>query len=287
MKQHHLKQHIGYWLNRLRTHVHQAFEQRLKSYDVTVAQWCVLVTLYDNKAESVKELSDYIEIDKASISRVIDRLVTKKLVKHTRGKDRRSGHIELTKEAKQLVPQLIREAEENEHKFFRLLTDSEAKHFKNILKKILSNIPSIAVEEWLNLEENTMPDTHAIANILKRAKTEQWTYPKTFELLKEAGVQAYEVNLAPYKALYNGTFGTWEELAPEGLSMFAINKLFNRDGVIKALKCHQRKETTYTEFLKDIASAGIMRYAVDMRHRHVTYYGRDSGDYYREEIPTL
>ena len=132
-----------------------------------------------------------------------------------------------------------------------------------------------------------MLDTHAIANILKRAKTEQWAYPKTFELLKEAGVQTYEVNLAPYKALYNGTFGTWEELAPEGLDMFVINKLFNRKGVIKALKCHQRKETTYTEFLKDIASTGITRYSVDMFHRHVTYYGRDSGDYYREEIPTL
>lgn len=154
MKQHYLKQHIGYWLNRLHTHVHQAFEQRLKRYDITVAQWCILVTLYDNEASSIKELSDYIHIDKASISRVVDRLVIRELVKHTVGKDRRSGHIELRKEAKRLVPQLIMEAEENECQFFGLLTDDESIHFQNIVRKILTNIPSVALDGWLKPEEN-------------------------------------------------------------------------------------------------------------------------------------
>jgi DNA-binding MarR family transcriptional regulator len=64
-----LKQHIGYWLNRLRSAVHQAFEKRLDAYAITIAQWCVLIALYDERADSVNGLAKYIEIDKASISR--------------------------------------------------------------------------------------------------------------------------------------------------------------------------------------------------------------------------
>lgn len=132
-----------------------------------------------------------------------------------------------------------------------------------------------------------MSDTYFIANILKRAKTEHQPYPKTFEYLKEAGVQTCEVSLAPYRAIYNGAFGQWEEPAPEGLTFFVISEIFDKKGAVKALERHQQKETTYVEFLSDMAAAGVTCYSVDMAHRQVTYYGRDSRNYYREEVPTL
>lgn len=117
--------------------VHQAFEQRLASHGVTVAQWCILVSLYDRQATSVLELSRYIEVDKAAISRVVADLVEGGLVAHLAGKDRRSGHVELTPRGKKVVPLLIHEAEQNEATLFGHLTEKELEQFSLLINKIL------------------------------------------------------------------------------------------------------------------------------------------------------
>ena len=73
-KRHGLYDDIGYWINRLRAEVHAGFEARLEAAGVTVAQWCILAALDAGDAESVAELSAFIAVDKATISRVAARL---------------------------------------------------------------------------------------------------------------------------------------------------------------------------------------------------------------------
>jgi DNA-binding MarR family transcriptional regulator len=146
---HDLKIDIGYWFNRVRMEVHQAFEARLAEDDITIAQWCILLVLYNKQATSIKELSEYIETDKASISRVVERLVNKKLVTRVTGKDRRSGHISLTATGLKLVPKLITKADENEKQFFGHLTKKELTQLKAIFSKILKAIPLIQLGGWL------------------------------------------------------------------------------------------------------------------------------------------
>jgi len=145
-----LKDHIGYWINRLRMEVHQAFEARLATYDVTIAQWCILASLYGQEGESITELAAHIEVDKASISRVVERMKEKGLLTHKAGKDRRSGHVQLTREGALLVPQLFREAAENEHHFFGHLSEEEREQFRKIFCRIFTAIPSIQQQGWLN-----------------------------------------------------------------------------------------------------------------------------------------
>lgn len=155
MKKHDLKDDVGYWLNRLRMQVHQSFEGRLEAYDITIAQWCILLTLYNKDAASITELSKFIEVDKASVSRVLDRLLLKELVLHGQGSDRRSGHIQLTFKGMELVPHLIRAAEENEQQFFRGLTSEESEQLRQIFQKLFHQIPSIQLSGWLaNPKEN-------------------------------------------------------------------------------------------------------------------------------------
>lgn len=155
MKKHDLKDDIGYWLNRLRMHVHQSFETRLEAYDVTIAQWCILLTLYNEDAASITELSKFIEVDKASISRVIDRLLAKELVTHRQGADRRSGHIQLTSKAQALVPHLIQAAEDNEQQFFGHLMLEEQERLRQLFHKLFLNLPDIQMSGWLsNTKEN-------------------------------------------------------------------------------------------------------------------------------------
>lgn len=150
---HDLKIDIGYWLNRLRMEVHQSFEKRLEAYDITIAQWCILLTLFNKQAASISELSEFIETDKASISRVVDKLVAKNLVTHEQGKDRRSGFISLTETATELVPKLIAQAEKNEQQFFGKLTSDELMQLKRILIKVFKTVPSIKLDGWLNERE--------------------------------------------------------------------------------------------------------------------------------------
>ncbi|MBX9976866.1 MAG: MarR family transcriptional regulator [Alphaproteobacteria bacterium] len=144
-----LKQHVGYWLNRLTTCTHQGFEKKLARHGISVAQWCILVSLYDESACSVGELSTYIEVDKGSISRVVERLVQSGLIIHGTGINRRSGKLILTDEGKALVPQLIAQATANEKEFFGHLSFEELEQFQTLLHKIMINIPSIHTDGWL------------------------------------------------------------------------------------------------------------------------------------------
>lgn len=144
-----LKTHIGYWLSRLRTHVHQTFEGRLATYNISVPAWCIMVAIYDQQASSIGELAEYIEVDKGTISRVVEKLVVENRLLHKPGKDRRSGKIELTDESKKLVPKLIKEAKKNEEQFFGHLTENEEIQFRQIMKKIIANIPGMTLDGWL------------------------------------------------------------------------------------------------------------------------------------------
>lgn len=150
MKKHDLKDDIGYWLNRLRMQVHQNFESRLDVYDVTIAQWCILLTLYNEDAASITELSKFIEVDKASISRVVERLLNKEWVTHKQGMDRRSGHVQLSIKGQELLPHLIQAAEENEQEFFGDLTPQEHEQLRQLFHKLFLNCPDIQMSGWLS-----------------------------------------------------------------------------------------------------------------------------------------
>lgn len=149
MKKHNLKDDIGYWLNRLRLQVHQGFEARLEVYDITIAQWCILLALYNEDAASITELSRFIEVDKASVSRVVDRLLLKELVTHKQGANRRSGHVQLTLKARKLIPHLIQAADENEQQFFGCLESEERERLRQLFHKLFLNLPSIHISGWL------------------------------------------------------------------------------------------------------------------------------------------
>ncbi len=150
MKKHDLKDDIGYWLNRLRMQVHQSFESRLDVYDVTIAQWCILLTLYNEDAASITELSKFIEVDKASISRVVERLLNKEWVTHKQGMDRRSGHVQFSIKGQELLPHLIQAAEENEQEFFGDLTPQEHEQLRQLFHKLFLNCPDIQMSGWLS-----------------------------------------------------------------------------------------------------------------------------------------
>jgi uncharacterized protein YbcV (DUF1398 family) len=245
------------------------------------------VALYDKQATSVGGLAEYIEVDKASISRVVERLVIMKLVSHLPGKDRRSGFIVLTEAGKKLVPQLLTEAALNEKQFFGHLTCVERDQMKHIVRKVLLTVPAIQCSGWLDTQEVPMSGADTIIiNILKEGKAQQKPYPQIFEELKHAGVTSYTVSwLSGYDAIYTGSFGMVHEPAPAGFASVVVAQQADLESAKKALRAVQQRKINFVDWAAQMAAAGISHYTVDMGTRAITYYNPAETEYFVESVP--
>ncbi len=280
-----LKQHIGYWINRMRNIIHYAFEERLAQYDISVAEWSILISIYDGSASSVNEIAAYIEVDKASISRTVERLSCRGVVVHQAGKDKRSRVIKLTEKGMNLVPQLLKEAEENEKYFFNNLSEVDKKQMQVIMHTILYNIPNIKLDGWININNHEV-NMNKTKEILKEATINQWPYPKTFEALKAAGLEHYTVHFADYyKAEFKGKFDNFTEEHLDGYNSIKVSDNFSADGIKNALIKHVAQRTRYLDFLQDAAENGVTHYKVDIAKRTVTYFNLNESAHYVECVP--
>jgi DNA-binding MarR family transcriptional regulator len=132
-----LGDHIGYWLRCLSNFVSGSFAEKLAGMDISVAQWVVLRTLYDNKNVTLNHAAQLVGVDKSSLSRMIERLVRRNLVIRSEGGDRRSLGLALTPAARKLVPQLAKLADENDAFFFKTLSQKQRKEFLGTIQQLL------------------------------------------------------------------------------------------------------------------------------------------------------
>ena len=133
-----LEEHLGYWLRCLSNFVSHGFAERLAGQDISVAQWVVLRTLYDSSGVTLNEAAAQVGVDKSSLSRMVERLVQKRLVNRTQGDDRRSVGLALTPAGKKLVPHLAQLADENDVAFFDMLSPKKRAEFLATIKQLLT-----------------------------------------------------------------------------------------------------------------------------------------------------
>ncbi|AIL65438.1 HTH-type transcriptional regulator [Rickettsiales bacterium Ac37b] len=134
-----LEGHLGYWLRCLSNFVSESFAKKLSMHNISVAQWVLLRILYDNSGITLNNISQLIGIDKSSASRMVERLVQRKLIHRTAGEDRRSIGLTLTNTAEKLIPQLAKLADDNDKVFFKNLTSKQRKDFLLIIKQLLKD----------------------------------------------------------------------------------------------------------------------------------------------------
>lgn len=129
---------VGYWLGRLSDRVQQSFERRLAESGVTVAQCRVLVTVFGGHATTTSEVARFLATDPGAVSRLVDRLIAKGLMARcSHPNSRRRVDLLLTPTGRDLVPDLIHLAEENEHEFFGSLASSERAELLELLQRLL------------------------------------------------------------------------------------------------------------------------------------------------------
>ncbi|WP_165252127.1 MarR family winged helix-turn-helix transcriptional regulator [Paludisphaera soli] len=134
-----LEDHLGYWLRRLSNRVSRGFSERLERRGATVPQWVVLRCLYDVEGASLLALAATVGIDGGATSRLVERLVKKGWVaRESDANDRRAVVVRLTDAGRALVPELAREADENDAAFFGVVGEAERRRLLATVKKLLS-----------------------------------------------------------------------------------------------------------------------------------------------------
>jgi DNA-binding MarR family transcriptional regulator len=135
-----LKKHIGFWMRLISNHVSHAFARKLDAGGVTVAEWVVLREMYESGRIAPSDVAARTGLTRGAISKLVDRLVEKKLVlREDRTDDRRYQNVELSVAGEKLVPRLGALADENDDEFFNELSARERATLLAILKKLVQS----------------------------------------------------------------------------------------------------------------------------------------------------
>lgn len=136
-----LETHLGYWLRAVSNHVSQAFKAKVERQGVTVAEWVVLRALFDGDGIKPSELAVKLGLTRGTISKLVDRLVTKELVS-VRGdvRDGRAQLLTLRASGRRLVPKLAALADANDAESFGHLAPEQRAFLLGTIKALVEHL---------------------------------------------------------------------------------------------------------------------------------------------------
>jgi DNA-binding MarR family transcriptional regulator len=140
---------VGYMMRRIVNMMAAQVDRELEPNDLTSAQWVPLLKLHMRGAAStIAELARDCQLDAGSMTRLLDRLEAKGLLRRVRSsEDRRVVHVELTHDgraAAKKIPAVLCGVQ-NAHT--RGFTAEEWQLLKGMLRRILDNAIAIQVEK--------------------------------------------------------------------------------------------------------------------------------------------
>ena len=139
---------IGHLMHRVRTEILAAVDRELQAdedlgaMEVTSAQFIILATLSMGIAKSASDLCKGISYDAGAMTRMIDRLEEKGLLRRSRDPgDRRLVNLELTEKGREALPRMRDVAMGVLNRFLHGFTKAEARQLEGFLARMLENAP--------------------------------------------------------------------------------------------------------------------------------------------------
>jgi len=127
-------------INRVRVELIDALDRELAPFDITAPQLIVLASVANGEADSAAGLCKTISYDPGAMTRMIDRLQQKGLVRRIpHPDDRRAMNLELTVAGKALYPQLLASKERVTARFLRGFSQEEVAVLEGFLHRMLEN----------------------------------------------------------------------------------------------------------------------------------------------------
>jgi DNA-binding MarR family transcriptional regulator len=127
-------------INRVRVELIDALDSELAPFDISAPQLFVLSSVANREADSAAGLCKSISYDPGAMTRMIDRLQQKGLVRRVpHPDDRRAMNLELTVAGKALFPQLVAAKDRVQAQFLRGFSKDDAHALETLLHRMLAN----------------------------------------------------------------------------------------------------------------------------------------------------
>ncbi|AEG67644.1 MarR family winged helix-turn-helix transcriptional regulator [Ralstonia solanacearum] len=131
---------VGRLVHRARHELVTHIDAALATLDLTAAQWTVVVYLAEDLANTPAELSRLLNYDPGAMTRLIDRLEKKNIVKRAPSDaDRRSVVVTLTEQGRTLYPEIRPLIVDVLNHLLRGFSQVEVKQLENLLLRVLHN----------------------------------------------------------------------------------------------------------------------------------------------------
>ena len=137
---------VGALLSRVRVEMLAAVDaeleadKRLAPLELSAAQWAVIASLAGEERKSASDLCKGISYDAGAMTRMLDRLEGKGLIRRSRSPDdRRLVHLELTEEGRAAYPRMRELSLGVANRFLHGFTKAEARQLESLLTRMLEN----------------------------------------------------------------------------------------------------------------------------------------------------
>ena len=136
-----LSRNFGFILNDVARLMRTAFDRRVKALGLTRSQWWVLNHLFRNDGITQSELADLLEIEKATLGRLLDRMEQKGWVRReNHAGDRRAKRVFLTQEVEPALKAMRAAAAELRRDALGELSADQQGQFVDTLLTIKTNL---------------------------------------------------------------------------------------------------------------------------------------------------
>ena len=139
-----LNRNFGFLVHDIARLMRVAFDRRGRELGLTRSQWWVLTVLYAKEGVTQSELAAFMELEKATLGRLLDRLEEKEWVERRPDEvDRRVKRVFLTERVQGLMRQLRGIAADLRRDALAGIDDAERERFIETLIRIKGNISTL------------------------------------------------------------------------------------------------------------------------------------------------
>jgi DNA-binding MarR family transcriptional regulator len=136
-----LSRNFGFILNDVARLMRTTFDRRVKALGLTRSQWWVLNHLFRNDGVTQSELADILEVKKATLGRLLDRMEQKGWIRREgHAGDRRAKRVFLTDEVEPSIKAMRAAAAEVRREALAGLAAGQQEQFVDTLLAIKSNL---------------------------------------------------------------------------------------------------------------------------------------------------
>ena len=158
---------LGYLVRKLTLSMQRHTDLHLQSRDLTHSQWAPLLMLANGKGNTASALARELAVDNGAMTRMIDRLEAKDLIRRAWcTKDRRIAYLELTEQGQKVVDSIPETLSQVLQDHLRGFSSDEITQLKSLVRRMLAN----GRETLDAIDPDNSLDTHTPAAVVSKKR---------------------------------------------------------------------------------------------------------------------